>query len=116
MAVNNRGNTVSCPTCVGDGDLGDEGLGGVDVGLCDALAEARDLADLFEEDGLALFVAVDADARRVVAAVLLAGEAVDEDLADLLAVLQRGERLCCNIYECRPFRRDSCSRRRFRTL
>ncbi len=87
VAVDNGGRAVSRPACVGNRDLGEEGLGSVDVGLGDLLAETSDLADFLEEEHLSGLVPVNADAGGVIAAVLLASESSDKDLANLLPVL-----------------------------
>lgn len=97
VAVDDGRRAVCRPAGVRDGDLREEGLARVHVGLCDALAEPCDLADLFEEEHLAGAVAIDTYARGVVAPVLLSGEAPAEDLADGPAVLEdvKGVRHVC---------------------
>ncbi len=87
VAVDDGGRAVSRPAGVRNRDLGDEGLAGVDVGLGDALAKASDLADLLEEEHLSGLVAINANSCGVVAAILLTGESVDEDLTNSLPVL-----------------------------
>ena len=87
MAVDGRRYTVRRPACMRDRALRDEGLGEVDAAFGDPLPEANNLADLLEQYDFAGLVAVDADARRVVATILETGEAVAEDVADGLAVL-----------------------------
>lgn len=87
MAVHDGRRSVGSPASVRDRDLGEEGLGGVDVGLSNALAKAGDLSDLLEEEHLSGLVAVNADARGIVAAVFLAGKPIAEDLTDRLPVL-----------------------------
>ncbi len=82
---------MGSPTSVCNRDLGDEGLGGVDVGFGDTLAEASDLANLLEEKYLSRLVTIDTNAGRVVATVFLAGETVAEDLTDRLPVLGNEE-------------------------
>ena len=87
MAVDDRGRAVSCPARVCDRDLRVENLGGVYARSCDALTKAGDLADFLEEEYLARSITVYTDAGRVVTTVLLAGETVAEDIANLLAIL-----------------------------
>ena len=87
MAVNNRGNTVSCPTCVGDGDLGDEGLRSVHRRLCNALTEAGDLADFLEEKRFVWLVTIDANPCRVVTSVLETRESIAKRLTDTFTIL-----------------------------
>lgn len=79
---------MSSQSGVCNGNLGNEGLGSVDVGFGDLLAQASNFADLFEEDHFARLVAVDTDTCGVITSVLLAGKSVTEDLADRLPVLE----------------------------
>ncbi len=55
--------------------------------LINVLAEGGDLADLLEDEGVLLRVAVNGDTGTVVASVLETSETGDEDVDDLLAVL-----------------------------
>lgn len=91
MAVDDGGRTVRRPPGVCNGDLRKEGLGGVDVGFSDLLAQASYLADLLEEHHLSGLVAVDTNASRVIATVLLPSETVAEDFANRLTVLLKIE-------------------------
>lgn len=59
MAVDGARRTVGSPASMGDGDLGDEGLGLVDWVFVDELLQTSDLADLLEEDDFARLVTVD---------------------------------------------------------
>lgn len=87
MAVDGGGRPVSGPAGVGNGDLGNKGLGGVNVGLSNALAKSSHFAHFLEVDGLSWFVAVDTDTRRVISTILLTGKTVAKDLQNLFAVL-----------------------------
>lgn len=87
VAVDDAGGTMSCPTGVGDGDLGRKFLGDVDIGLGDLLTETGDFANLFEEEGLPGLIAIDADTGGVITTIFLTCKAVTEDFADLFAVL-----------------------------
>lgn len=79
---------MGCPTSVGDRDLGDERLGGVHTGLCDALAKTSDLANLLVEDGFVGLVTIDAYAGRIVASVLKTRQTIAKGLADAFTVLK----------------------------
>ncbi|KAI3475145.1 hypothetical protein L1887_63506 [Cichorium endivia] len=87
VAVDGAWLTVGGPARVGHAHLGDGDLVEVDVRLINVLAEGGDLADLLEDEGVLLRVAVNGDTGTVVASVLETSETGDEDVDDLLAVL-----------------------------
>ena len=78
---------MGSPSSVGNGDLRNEGLGSVDAGFGDLLAQASYFADLLEEEHLAWLVAVNTDPCGVITTVFLASETITENLADGLPVL-----------------------------
>ena len=80
---------MGSPSSVGNGDLRNEGLGSVDAGFGNLLAQTSYFADLLEEEHLSRLVAIDTNACGVVATVLLAGETIAEDLTDRLPVLDQ---------------------------
>lgn len=98
---------MSSPTSVRNRNLGDEGLGGIDIGLGDALAEASDLANLLEEKHLSRLVAIYTDSSRIVATIFLTGEPVAEDLTDRLPIL-RNQKLAAAIMGPRRSPKHEC--------
>ena len=106
------------PASVRNGDLRDKSLVHIDGRFCDLFSQANNLADLFEVDDLAWFVAVNAETSRVVAAVFFTLETADKDLEDflsgLLVVLADEERAFAA--GSLPFLSGSCSRQRYHTL
>ena len=78
---------MRCPAGVSDGDLGEEGLGCVHVGLGDALAETSDLADLLEEKCFVWLVTIDANPCRVVTSVFETRESIAKRLTDTFTIL-----------------------------
>ena len=79
---------MGSPPSVSDRDLGQERLGGVHSRVGDLFAQTGDLSNLFEVVNFVVFVAIDANARRVVATVFLTSKAVAEDLTNGFAVLR----------------------------
>ena len=79
---------MGSPSSVSDRDLGQERLGGIHSRVGDLLAQTGDLSDLLEVVDLALFISIDANARRVVATVFLTSEAIAENLTNRFSVLR----------------------------
>jgi hypothetical protein len=59
-----------------NGDLGNEGLGGVNRRFCDLLAQPDNLSYFFEEQDISRLIAVNTETSGVVASVFLSGKTI----------------------------------------
>ena len=87
MAVPFRRGSVCSPSRMRDADLGDEGLGNIDRGRGDLLAQPNDFADLLVEEDFAGLVAIYTETSGVIPAVFLTREAIAKNLEDFFATL-----------------------------
>ena len=75
------------PSGVRDGDLRNEGLGGVNGRFCNLLAQPDNLSHFFEEEDISLLIAIDTQTSGVVAAVLLSSKTTAQDFEYFFAIL-----------------------------
>lgn len=87
MTILLRRDTMSSPTGVGDGNLGNKGLLHVDSGRSDLLAETSDLAYFFEEEDFTLLIPINTEASRVVSTIFLASKTLAKNFKNLFTGL-----------------------------
>lgn len=89
MAVTLGGRSVSRPSGVCDGDLGNESLGSVNSRFCDLLAQTDNLAFFFEEKDFSGLITVATQTSGVVATVFFTGKTAAQDFKDFFTTLTR---------------------------
>jgi len=85
MAVNGARRAMGSPSRVGNGNLSDRCLFYVKRRTSDLLPKTSNLSNLLEIDSRARLITVNAETRRIISTILLAGKTCDEDFENFFS-------------------------------